>query len=91
VIVSDHDIFAMHGEKDHKVTGWERAKLSLDAARGGGTYVLHMQSGWSPKESDRMRSDGWGVHFVTDWKEMVEFAREFSKRTWEKQVRGQRS
>lgn len=90
MIVTDHDIFAMLGEKDGKTTGWERAKLSLDAARGGGTYVLHMQSSWSSQESERMRSDGWGVHFVNDWKEMVEFAREFSKRTWERQARGER-
>jgi hypothetical protein len=90
MIVTDHDIFAMLGETDLKVTGWERAKLSLDAARGGGTYVLHMQSSWSPKESERMRRDGWGVHFVTDWQEMVEFARDFSKRTWEKQAKGER-
>jgi hypothetical protein len=90
MIVTDHDIFAMLGEKDKKLTGWERAKLSLDAARGGGTYVLHMQSGWSPEESQRMKNDGWGVHFVTDWKEMVEFAREFAKRTWEITAKGER-
>jgi beta-lactamase class D len=90
MIVTDHDIFAMLGEKDKATTGWERAKLSLDAARGGGTYVLHMQNGWSPEETKRMTADGWGVHFVTDWKEMVEFAREFSRRTWEMQGRGER-
>lgn len=95
MIVTDHDIFSMLGERDGKTTGWERAKLSLDAARGGGTYVLHMQSGWSPEETQRMQADGWGVHFVTDWEKMVEFAREFAKRKWEKQaekqVKGQRS
>lgn len=90
MIVTDHDIFAMLGEKDGKTVGWERAKLSLDAARGGGTYVLHMESRWSEAETRRMRDDGWGVHFVTDWKDMVEFARDFAKRTWEIQGRADR-
>ncbi|MBI2215341.1 MAG: VWA domain-containing protein [Acidobacteria bacterium] len=89
MIVTDHDIFAMLGERDGTTVGWERAKLSLDAARGGGTYVLHMDAKWSPHESQRMRDDGWGVHFVNDWKEMVEFAREFSRRTWERQAERQ--
>jgi hypothetical protein len=90
MIVTDHDIFAMLGEKDGKTTGWERAKLALAAARGGGTYVLHMQGDWSAGETQRMKDDGWGVHFVTDWEKMVEFAREFAKRKWERQAKGER-
>ncbi|MGK2855815.1 MAG: VWA domain-containing protein [Thermoanaerobaculia bacterium] len=90
MIVSDHDIFAMLGETDGKTTGWERAKFSLEAARGGGTYVLHMQSGWSSEETKRLKADGWGVHFVTDWEQMVEFARAFAQRKWERQAKSER-
>ena len=79
LIVTDHDIFAMLGEKDGGIDGWERARRSLDAAGGGGTYVLHMPPGWEDDKIERMRGQGWSVHFVTDWEHIVRFAREFSR------------
>ena len=46
LIVSDHDIFAMLDEKTGGRTGWTIAREALVAARGGGTFALHMPPHW---------------------------------------------
>lgn len=85
LIVTDHDIFAMLGEKDGKVEGWERAQMSLDSAKGGGTYVLHMHPGWQDDLVARMKGQGWDVHNVVQWDDIIPFARSFARRTWGQQ------
>ena len=50
LIVSDHDIFAMLEEKTDGRTGWKIAQEALAAARGGGTFVLHMPPDWEPEK-----------------------------------------
>lgn len=82
LIVTDHDIFSMLGEKDGIVDGWERAQRSLDAAKGGGTYVLHMHANWEHEKVARMEGQGWRVHFVTDWEHIVAFARDFARQQY---------
>jgi hypothetical protein len=90
LIVTDHDIFAMLGEKHDGMDGWTRAETSLSAAGGGGTYVLHMPPGWDDAKVERMRGQGWGVHFVTDWEHIIAFAREFARATYGRSERGPR-
>jgi hypothetical protein len=77
VIVTDHDIFSMLDGALDGTTGWTMAADALQRARGGGTYLLHMRPGQS-RGIDRMRQDGWNVHFVTDWSGVVAYARAFS-------------
>lgn len=82
MIVTDSDIFWMLDSKHRgRRDGWEIAKSSLDKARGGGTYVLHMGGGKSP-ETDRMRNDGWDVHRVASMKNLLDFAKAFSKKKY---------
>ena len=76
VIVTDYDIFTMLDGKDGGRTGWQIAADALATARGGGSYLLH--SPYSNSQVDRMRQDGWDVHFVTDWSGVVAFAQAFS-------------
>ena len=65
--------------------GWEIAKEALEIAGGGGTYVLNMSPDWGYKEEmNRMRNDGWNIHFVVNWEDLLEFARAFSKEKYEK-------
>jgi hypothetical protein len=83
LIVTDNDIYAMlDGGKKGEKTGWTIAKEALTAAGGGGTYILHMPDNWENKKVQRMRSDGWDVHFVTNWEELVVFARAFSQKKY---------
>ncbi len=82
LIVSDHDIFAMLEEKTGAGTGWRIAREALAAARGGGTFVLHMPMDWEPEKTERLREEGWRTHGVQAWEDIVPFAREFSRRVW---------
>jgi hypothetical protein len=82
LIVSDHDIFAMLDERTDGRTGWKIAQEALTAARGGGTFVLHMPPDWEPGKTDALRAQGWRTHGVQAWEDIVPFAREFSRRAW---------
>lgn len=82
MIITDHDIFHSLAETQQNYLGWDVAKSALTAARGGGTYVLHMPSGWG--EVARMKNDGWDVTSIVNWEDIVPFAREFAKKKWEK-------
>jgi hypothetical protein len=84
LVVTDHDIFAMLQEKRDKVDGWTAAKKAVAAARGGGTYVLHMPLGWESELTRRMNEDGWVVAGVTEWEDIVPFAREFARKKYER-------
>jgi hypothetical protein len=79
VIVTDHDIFAMLDAG----TGWECAREAVAKARGGGTYVLNMPVDREPDGVARMRADGWKVHAVQNWEEVVDFARAFVRDNYE--------
>jgi hypothetical protein len=91
LIVTDHDIFAM---LDGQITGgggWEAARIGLENAGGGGTYVLHMPADWENAKVQRMLADGWQVHSVQNWEDLVAFARAFSRAHYGKEpARGHR-
>jgi hypothetical protein len=88
LIVTDHDIFMMLDEKKNGASGWEVARASLEQARGGGTYVMHMPPGWEKQKLDRLRADGWQVHCVQSWEDLVAFARTFSQARYGEKARG---
>ena len=79
MIVTDADIFSMLASiKD----GWGLAKRALETAGGGGTYVLNMSSNYYQEGIDLMLADGWNVHLVETWEDMIAFAREFSRKQY---------
>jgi hypothetical protein len=80
LVVTDSDIFAMLGRTPR---GWEIAAQALEKAGGGGTFVLNISPGYYDKEVQRLRDQGWNVHFVTGWEQMIAFARAFSKAKYE--------
>lgn len=83
LIITDTDIFTSLENVLEKKKGWEAAKESLEKARGGGTYVMHVYGGLAGEETAQMESDGWHVHQVYDWEQLVAFAREFSRALYE--------
>jgi hypothetical protein len=85
LIVTDHDIFSML-----QGSGWDCAREAVAKARGGGTYVLNMPIGWEAGQVAQMRKDGWEVHGVQSWEELVAFARMFSRATYGENRHGQR-
>lgn len=79
MVVTDHDIFHMLKEaKD----GWGVAARALQAAKGGGTFVLHLPESYASPEVRRLRDQGWDVHHVNTQEELVGFARAFSRRLY---------
>lgn len=82
LLVTDHDIYSMLDENHRGVGGWQVAREAAVKARGGATYVLHMPPEWQPDKIGRMREDGWNVHCVQNWEDIVQFAREFSRMKW---------
>jgi hypothetical protein len=79
LIVTDHDIFMQLEEGAGEKNGWTVAAKALTAARGGGTFVLNMPLDWEKKKVRRLVEMGWNVHGVTNWEEIVAFARAFSR------------
>lgn len=79
LIVSDDDIFSMLQAKGPGgILNFAIAEEALRKAGGGGTFVLHSRSQYHKKEVVKLEKMGWGVHFVTDEKEMLSFARAFA-------------
>ncbi len=79
LIITDNDIFYM---LDQTPGGWEIAQKARNIA-GAGTYVLHQVAQTAPGV-ERMRTDGWKVYSLQQWESLIEFARKFSRQTYEK-------
>jgi hypothetical protein len=90
LIVTDHDIFAMLDGNIGGGGGWDAARTGLQNAGGGGTYVLHMPADWETEKVKRMVADGWQVHSVQSWEDLVAFAGAFSRAHYGKETHGNR-
>jgi hypothetical protein len=89
LIVSDNDIFMMLQEMGDGRQGWDVAREALAKAGGGGTFVLELPEAFrrqSESNIARLRRDGWNVNIVSSMEELVEFARDFSRRNYTRQV-----
>ncbi len=82
VLVTDADLFHMMDE-GKPVDNWTRAHNSLLRA-GKGTCALNIDEAQHKERVARLRADGWRVHSVRDWNELMEFARNFSRENYEK-------
>ena len=83
LVVSDDGVTTMFADDEHGRSGWEIAAESLARAGGGGTFVLNLPAA---REEDpdlsRARTEGWHIHRVSSWENLLEFAREFSVRAY---------
>lgn len=79
LLVTDHDIYSMLDEKHSGQLGWDVAREAAEKARAGATYVLHMPPEWEAERIARMHGDGWDVHCIQEWEDIVDFARQFSR------------
>jgi hypothetical protein len=95
LVVSDDGVSTMFDADEHGRSGWDVCGEALARAGGGGTMVLNLQKDWEKhtKQVDayrwiaRARSQGgWLVAAVASWDELVEFAREFSRRHYAPEV-----
>jgi hypothetical protein len=83
LVVSDDGVTTMCNADEAGRDGREVARHALAVAGGGATMALNL---WAPIEQSpallAMVEDGWDIHVVHDWTDLVEFARAFSRRQY---------
>jgi hypothetical protein len=88
--ISDEGITTMFDQDEKRNSGWDVAAMALARARGGGTFVLNLFEGFGTalaahlgNERARLeraqREQGWNLHRVGSWPDLVAFARNFSR------------
>ncbi|MFZ1983005.1 MAG: hypothetical protein WAU91_01250 [Desulfatitalea sp.] len=86
--ISDDGISTMFDTDERGHSGWDVAAMAMAKARAGGTLVLNLPSNWErfgrTQEAYgaivRARDEqGWQVHGVTSWEDLVAFAKAFSR------------
>ncbi len=93
LILTDSDIYTSlnekHGTKGAQREGWLAAEEGLRKAGGGGTMLLHAPAQMSAymsrfdSEAKKLTAQGWRMAYVSDWAQVLEFARNFARQLWE--------
>ncbi|MEW6128500.1 MAG: vWA domain-containing protein [Acidobacteriota bacterium] len=80
LVISDDGVDTMFDTDEKGNSGWEVSKMALENGRGGGTFVLNLWNDWqqTPKLV-QAHQQGWDIHRVQNWTQLVEFARAFSR------------
>ena len=88
LVISDDGVATLFDQDEQGNDGWEVAAGALAKARGGGTFVLNLIEQWEQHPGHdgglarilRARDEqGWNVHRVASWEDLVVFAQAFSK------------
>ena len=88
LVISDDGVNTMFDSDERGNSGWSVSAAALANARGGGTMVLNLPATWEQHArqpgayADILRArneQGWDVHPVTSWEQLVDFARAFSR------------
>ncbi len=95
LVVSDDGVSTLFDKDEQNNSGWDIARMALEHARGGGTLVLNLPEDWEDGKHGpgywglayqaivKARDDlGFAVHRVASWDDLVDFAREFSRRRY---------
>jgi hypothetical protein len=97
LVISDDGVNTMFSNDEQGNSGWKVSADALEKARGGGTMVLNLPTQWMDYANrpgayaDILRArdeQGWDVHPVASWEQLVEFARAFSHRRYGKEKEG---
>ena len=82
LVISDDGVTTMFQNLDEQGTpGWDVCRAALASAGGGGTLVLNLWGGID-ETLQKAQREGWAVHQVTAWEDLVAFARAFSRTTY---------
>lgn len=85
LILSDDGVTTLFDMDERGNSGWAISRMALERARGGGTMALNL---WTNVEANgdlvHAQSENWRVHRVSEWDELIAFARDFARRHYEK-------
>jgi hypothetical protein len=80
LVISDDGVDTMFDQDEKGNSGWDIARMALEQGRSGGTMVLNLWQEWEKNPTlVRAHEQGWAVHRVQTWDQLIEFARAFSK------------
>ena len=83
LVISDEGVDTIYAKDELGAPGWDIAGMALAQARGGGAFVLNL---WKDVDTYpdlvRAQKQGWEVHRVRTWEELIAFARRFSARKY---------
>lgn len=85
LMISDDGITTMFDRDERGNSGWDISAAALAAGGAGGTMALNLAFNYGYHQAqadlDRARDEQhWDIHAVTQFAELVEFARAFSRR-----------
>lgn len=82
LVISDDGVTTMFDADERGNSGWDVARQALTAGRAGGTLVLNYRHWAKDANLQRAQREGWAIHSIGDWSELIAFAREFSRRKY---------
>lgn len=85
LVISDDGVTTIleNDEKGNK--GADISQKALEKAGAGGTMVLNLYQDWHKhKQLVQLSKQGWNIHRITDWTELVAFAKQFSRQQYGK-------
>ena len=80
LIISDDGVTTLFDKDERNASGWDVAAMALKNARGSGTMVLNLHRAWqdNPDLARANAEQGWQIHVVRNWEELLAFAKWFS-------------
>ncbi len=88
LIISDDGVTTIYGKDEQGNDGGVISRMALKNARGGGTMALNLYEYWDQPSNIGTnylllaQQDGWRIHPVRDWNQLIDFARKFSAMTY---------
>jgi hypothetical protein len=81
LMISDDGIDTMFAQDEKGHSGRDVAAHALARAGAGGTLALNLPPNYSSEIIDEaVQTQGWALHRITDWEQLMAFARDFSHR-----------
>lgn len=93
LMISDDGITTMFDQDEQGNSGWDVAAKAIEVGQAGGTMALNLSFDWeapnhpnsyySKTQCDLQRArkeQGWELHAITRFEDLVDFARAFSQR-----------
>jgi hypothetical protein len=87
LMISDDGIDTLFDQDEKGNSGWDVAAQALRRAGAGGTLALNLPAQASTYYADSIATiekavsaQGWALHRITDWEQLMAFAHDFSRR-----------